>query len=70
MLGLSSSLTVDCRFRSRCSSSSSSAISINRLRRSELVDDEVEPEAACSEQAAESLASLRSFALAISKVVL
>jgi hypothetical protein len=62
-------LTTDWRFLSRSSSSSSSAISIKRLRRSELVEEDVEPDAACSEQAAESLVSLSSFGSAIEKVV-
>ncbi|OLN82726.1 hypothetical protein CCHL11_08762, partial [Colletotrichum chlorophyti] len=53
-----------------CSSSSSSAISINRLLRKELVEEEVEPDAACREQAADSLVSLSSFAVAIENVVL
>lgn len=46
VIGRSSSLTNDWRFLSRSSSSSSSAISIKRLRRSELVDEDVEPDAA------------------------
>jgi hypothetical protein len=67
--GRSSSLTTDWRFLSRSSSSSSSAISIRRLRRSELVEEDVEPEAAWSEQAAESLVSFSSFASEMEKVV-
>ena len=65
----SSSFTVDCLFLSRSSSSSSSVISTNRLRRSELVDEDVEPDAACNEHAAESLVSLSSLASVISKMV-
>lgn len=68
-VGRSSSLTVDCRFLSLSPSSSSSAISINRLRRSELVEEEVDPEAACKEQAAESFVSLSSLELAMEKDV-
>jgi hypothetical protein len=67
--GRSSSLTTDWRFLSRSSSSSSSAISIKRLRRSELVEEDVEPDEVCSEQAAESLVSLSSLESAIEKVV-
>lgn len=63
-----SSTTVDCLF-ALVSSSSSSAISINLRRLRELVDDEVEPEAVCSEQAAESAESFNSFEVAISKIV-
>lgn len=66
---LSSSLTVDCLFLSLSSSSSSSAISFNLRRRKELEDDEAEPEAVCSEQAAESLLSFKSLATEISKVI-
>ncbi|KAL4414616.1 hypothetical protein CABS03_05555 [Colletotrichum abscissum] len=61
---------VDFRLLALCSSSSSSAISINRLRLKELVEDEVDPDAACKEQAADSLVSLSSFAEAIEKSVL
>jgi len=68
-IGRSSSLTVDCRFLSLSPSSSSSAISISLLRRKELVDEEVDPEAACKEQAAESFVSLSSLGFDISKVV-
>jgi hypothetical protein len=60
-----SSITVDCRR----SSSSSSAISISLRLRSELVDEEVEPEAVCSEHAADSALSLSSFAVPIEKTV-
>jgi len=66
--GAFSSMTTDCLF-ARCSSSSSSVISIKRRLRSELVDEEVEPEAVCKEQAAESFESLRSFAFVSSKMV-
>ena len=69
VLGRSSSLRTDWRFLSRSSSSSSSAISIRRLRRNELVEEDVEPDAACKEQAAESLVSLSSLASEIEKVV-
>jgi hypothetical protein len=68
----SSSLDTDCRFFSLCSSSSSSAISISLLRRTELVEDEldpVDPDEAWSEQAAESFVSLSSVASAMEKVV-
>lgn len=60
-----SSITVDCRR----SSSSSSAISISLRRRKELVDEVVEPDAVCKEQAAESALSLSSFATLIEKTV-
>ncbi|CCF44117.1 hypothetical protein CH063_13620 [Colletotrichum higginsianum] len=60
----------DFRLLALCSSSSSSAISISRLLRKELVEDEVEPEAACREQAADNLVSLRSLAVAMEKSVL
>lgn len=57
---------MDCRFDERCSStSSSSAISINRRLR-ELVEDAVDPDAACNEQAAESFVSFNSAAVEIS----
>ena len=65
----SPSLTRDCLFRSLSSSSSSSAISTSRRRRNELVDDDVEPDAACREQAAESFVSLSSVASLITKAV-
>jgi len=65
----SSSLTIDCLFLSLSSSSSSSAISISRRRRNELVDEDVEPEAACKEQAADSFVSFSSFASLIEKAV-
>jgi hypothetical protein len=68
-LGRSSSLTTDCLFRSLSPSSSSSAISIKRLRRSELVEEDVEPDAACKEHAAESLVSLSSFGSVMEKAV-
>lgn len=58
----------DCRFDDRCSStSSSSAISINRRLR-ELVEDAVDPDAACKEQAADSLVSFNSAAVEISYI--
>lgn len=62
-----SSRTVDCLFR--ISSSSSSAISIKRLLRKELVDELVDPEAVCREQAAESFVSPNSLAVVIGKIV-
>jgi hypothetical protein len=62
-------LTVDCRFLSLSPSSSSSAISINLRRRSELVEDDVDPDAAWREQAADSFVSLSSFGVAIEKAV-
>ena len=64
----SSSLTTDCLL-ALCSSSASSAISINLRRRKELVEDDVDPEAVCREHAADSLVSLSSFAIAIVNVV-
>lgn len=60
-----SSITVDCRR----SSSSSSAISISLRLRSELVDEEAEPDAVCNEHAADSALSLSSFAVPIEKTV-
>ena len=68
-LDWSSSFTIDCLFLSLSSSSSSSAISTNRRRRNELVEEDVEPDAACKEQAAESLVSFSSFASLIEKAV-
>lgn len=53
-VGGRSSMTVDCLLRV---SSSSSAISISLLLRSELVEDDIEPEAVCSEHAAERVES-------------
>jgi len=63
-----SSRTVDCRFV-LFSSSSSSAISINRRLRRELVDEDVDPEAVCREQAAESSGSRSSFEVEMEKMV-
>lgn len=63
----SSSMTVDCLLR--LSSSSSSAISINLRLRRELVEEDVEPDAVCKEQAAESFVSRSSLAFAISNMV-
>lgn len=57
-----SSRTVDCLF-ARCSSSASSAISISRRLRRELVEDDVDPEAVCNEHAAERVVSRSSFAM-------
>lgn len=51
------------------SSSSSSSISINLRLLSELVDEEVEPEAVCKEQAAAKALSLSPFAVSIEKDV-
>jgi hypothetical protein len=51
-----SSATIDCLL----SSFSSSAISMRRRLRSELVEDDVEPEAVCNEQAADRVESLSS----------
>ena len=65
--GLSSG-TVDCLF-ARLSSSASSAISINRRLRRELVDEDVEPEAVCSEHAADSVLSFSSLEDAIGNTV-
>lgn len=67
-VGGRSSGTVDCLLVLN-SSSASSAISIKRLRRSELVEEEVEPEAVCREQAAESVVSRNSFDVVMGKVV-
>lgn len=69
---ISSSFDTDCRFFSLCSSSSSSAISMSLLRRSELVEEELDPveaDEAWSEQAAESFVSRSSVASAIEKAV-
>jgi hypothetical protein len=63
-----SSCTIDCLF-TLCSSSSSSAISISRRRRSELVEDDNDPEAVCNEHAADSVESFNSFATFNSKTV-
>lgn len=63
-----SSGTVDCRF-ARLSSSSSSVISISRRLRRELVEEEVDPEAVCNEQAAESVESFNSLEEVMEKVV-
>lgn len=65
--GLSSG-TVDFRF-ALISSSASSAISINLRLRKELVEDDVEPEAVCKEQAAESVVSRSSFDVVMGKTV-
>ena len=64
----SSSGTVDCRL-ALFSSSSSSAISINRRLRKELVDEDVEPDAVCNEHAAESCGSRSSLDVVIGKMV-
>lgn len=63
-----SSGTVDCLF-ARWSSSASSAISMRRRLRNELVDEDVEPDAVCREHAAERVVSLSSFDEAIGKTV-
>lgn len=68
MLDASSSRTVDCRF-ALFSSSSSSAISPKRRRRKELLEDDVDPEAVCSEHAAESSGSRSSLDEVIGKMV-
>lgn len=52
-----------------CSSSSSSAISPSLRRRIELVEEDVDPEAACREHAEASFESLSSAAVAMEKVV-
>lgn len=65
-VGGRSSCTVDCLF---LSSSDSSAISINRRLRRELVEEEEDPEAVCSEQAAERVVSRSSLVVVIEKVV-
>jgi len=67
-VGGRSSGTVDCLF-ALCSSSASSAISISRRLRRELVEDDVDPDAVCKEHAAESVVSRRSFEDAIGKTV-
>lgn len=67
-MGGRSSGTVDCRF-TRSSSSLSSAISIKRLLRSELVDEDVDPDAVWSEHAAERVVSRRSFGAVIENTV-
>lgn len=63
-----SSGTVDCLL-ARFSSSASSAISIKRRLRRELVDEDVEPDAVCKEHAAESVVSRSSFDVDIGKTV-
>jgi len=68
-VGGRSSGTVDCLFAARLSSSSSSAISINRRLLKELVEEEIEPEAVCREQAADSVVSRRSLAVVIGNTV-
>ena len=67
-VGGRSSGTVDCLF-ARWSSSASSAISIRRRLRRELVDEEVEPDAVCREHAAERVVSRSSFEETIGKTV-
>lgn len=67
-VGGRSSGTVDCLFV-LLSSSASSAISISRRLRSELVEEEVDPDAVCKEHAAESVVSRSSFDVLIEKVV-
>lgn len=51
-----------------CSSSSSSAISPSRRRRIELVEEDVDPVAACREHAADSFESLSSSEVVMEKV--
>lgn len=68
MLDASSSNTVDCLL-ALFSSSSSSAISPKRRRRKELVDDDVDPDAVCSEHAAESSRSRSSLEDVMGKTV-
>lgn len=63
-----SSGTVDCLLDRR-SSSASSAISINRRLRSELVEEEVEPDAVWSEHAADNVLSFNSLGVVIGKTV-
>jgi len=67
VVGLSS-CTIDCRF-TLWSSSASSAISIRRLRRSELVEEEVDPDAVCNEHAAERVISRSSLLVAMGNTV-
>lgn len=68
VLGGIASRVTDLRFEAGWSSSSSSAISTRRFLR-ELVEEAVEPEAVCKEQAAESFVSVRALAESISKTV-
>ena len=63
-----SSGTVDCLLI-LIPSSASSAISISLRRRRELVDEEVDPEAVCSEHAADSVLSFSSFDVVMGKTV-
>jgi len=63
-----SSGTVDCLLI-LISSSASSAISINLRLRRELVDEEVEPDAVCSEHAADSVLSFNSLDVDMGKTV-
>jgi hypothetical protein len=51
------------------SSSSSSAISINRRLRRELVEEDVEPEAVCSEHAADNAVSRSPLDVVMGKMV-
>lgn len=61
---------MDWRLLARCcSSSSSSAISPSLRRRIELVEDEVDPEAAWREQAADNFVSLSSLAVVMENMV-
>jgi hypothetical protein len=60
-----SSANIDCLL----SSFSSSAISMRRRFRSELVEDDVEPDAVCSEHAADRVESLSSLDEVMGKVV-
>jgi hypothetical protein len=65
-VGGRSSGTVDCLL-ARWSSSASSAISMRRRLRRELVDEEVDPDAVCREHAAERVVSRSSFEVATGK---
>jgi hypothetical protein len=67
-VGGRSSGTVDCLF-ARLSSSASSAISISLRLRRELVEEEVDPDAVCNEQAADSVVSRSSLDEAIENSV-
>lgn len=66
-VGGRSSKTVDCLFL--LSSSASSAISIRRRLRKELVEEDVDPEAVCREHAAERDVSRSSLAFVMGKTV-
>lgn len=68
VLGGRSSGTVDCLF-ARLSSSASSAISIRRRSRNELVEEDMDPDAVCNEHAADRVVSRSSLEDVIGKTV-